>query len=78
MKVWPWPFYEYPFDVIPNWLNVCVCISDFLHCSVAALMSVKSWIRDERRVMQGWDINSVDPCTWNMVACSVEGFVISL
>lgn len=41
-------------------------------------MSVKSRIRDERRVMEGWDINSVDPCTWNMVACSTEGFVISL
>uniref|UniRef100_A0A9I9CR74 non-specific serine/threonine protein kinase n=1 Tax=Cucumis melo TaxID=3656 RepID=A0A9I9CR74_CUCME len=45
---------------------------------VAALMSMKSRIKDERRVMQGWDINSVDPCTWNMVACSAEGFVISL
>lgn len=45
---------------------------------VAALISVKSRIRDERGVMQGWDINSVDPCTWNMVACSAESFVISL
>ncbi|KAI6705415.1 hypothetical protein NL676_008377 [Syzygium grande] len=33
---------------------------------------------DELHVLEGWDINSVDPCTWNMVACSVEGFVISL
>lgn len=49
-----------------------------LYCSVAALMSMKSRIRDERKVMEGWDINSVDPCTWNMVACSTEGFVISL
>ncbi|XP_023003745.1 probable LRR receptor-like serine/threonine-protein kinase At5g45780 isoform X3 [Cucurbita maxima] len=45
---------------------------------VAALMSMKSRIRDERRVMEGWDINSVDPCTWFMVACSTEGFVVSL
>lgn len=46
---------------------------------VAALMSVKSKMRDDNNhVLNGWDINSVDPCTWYMVACSVEGFVISL
>ncbi|XP_059669629.1 probable LRR receptor-like serine/threonine-protein kinase At5g45780 isoform X1 [Cornus florida] len=45
---------------------------------VAALMSVKSKMRDEYHVLDGWDINSVDPCTWNMVGCSPEGFVISL
>ncbi|GMN43521.1 hypothetical protein TIFTF001_012725 [Ficus carica] len=45
---------------------------------VAALMSVKSKMKDELQVMSGWDINSVDPCTWNMVACSAEGNVISL
>nr|XP_028966141.1 probable LRR receptor-like serine/threonine-protein kinase At5g45780 isoform X3 [Malus domestica] len=45
---------------------------------VAALMSVKREMKDEMSVMDGWDINSVDPCTWNMVGCSTEGFVISL
>ncbi|OMO76142.1 hypothetical protein CCACVL1_15844 [Corchorus capsularis] len=45
---------------------------------VAALMAVKRDMRDDRHAMDGWDINSVDPCTWNMVACSAEGFVISL
>ncbi|XP_051133638.1 probable LRR receptor-like serine/threonine-protein kinase At5g45780 [Andrographis paniculata] len=45
---------------------------------VAALMSVKREMRDEKHVLEGWDINSVDPCTWNMVGCSAEGFVISL
>ncbi|GLU22836.1 hypothetical protein SLE2022_388810 [Rubroshorea leprosula] len=45
---------------------------------VAALMAVKREMRDENGVMGGWDINSVDPCTWNMVACSGEGFVESL
>ncbi|KAK4421147.1 putative LRR receptor-like serine/threonine-protein kinase [Sesamum alatum] len=45
---------------------------------VAALMSVKREMRDENHVLDGWDINSVDPCTWNMVGCSPEGFVISL
>ncbi|KAM7500564.1 hypothetical protein LguiA_024978 [Lonicera macranthoides] len=45
---------------------------------VAALMSVKNKMKDAYHVLDGWDINSVDPCTWNMVACSSEGFVISL
>ncbi|XP_026406828.1 probable LRR receptor-like serine/threonine-protein kinase At5g45780 [Papaver somniferum] len=48
---------------------------------VAALMSMKSKLRDSEdglHVLDGWDINSVDPCTWNMVGCSSEGFVISL
>ncbi|KAG4960347.1 hypothetical protein JHK87_036980 [Glycine soja] len=45
---------------------------------VAALMSMKSKMNDELHVMDGWDINSVDPCTWNMVGCSAEGYVISL
>lgn len=45
---------------------------------VAALMSVKNKMKDEKEVLSGWDINSVDPCTWNMVGCSAEGFVVSL
>ncbi|KAL0760940.1 hypothetical protein Bca101_077090 [Brassica carinata] len=45
---------------------------------VAALMSVKNKMKDETEVLSGWDINSVDPCTWNMVGCSAEGFVVSL
>uniref|UniRef100_A0A9I9EGB4 Uncharacterized protein n=1 Tax=Cucumis melo TaxID=3656 RepID=A0A9I9EGB4_CUCME len=28
---------------------------------------MKSRIKDERRVIQEWDINLVDSCTWNMV-----------
>lgn len=35
-------------------------------------------MKDETEVLSGWDINSVDPCTWNMVGCSSEGFVESL
>ncbi|KAB5560710.1 hypothetical protein DKX38_005667 [Salix brachista] len=45
---------------------------------VAALMAVKKEMRDETGAMNGWDLNSVDPCTWKMVGCSPEGFVISL
>ncbi|KAJ6367876.1 hypothetical protein OIU78_000445 [Salix suchowensis] len=41
-------------------------------------MAVKKEMRDETSAMDGWDLNSVDPCTWKMVGCSLEGFVISL
>ncbi|OWM72968.1 hypothetical protein CDL15_Pgr001082 [Punica granatum] len=41
-------------------------------------MLVKSKMVDKFLVLSGWDINSVDPCTWNMVGCSAEGFVVSL
>jgi hypothetical protein len=62
-----------------------VCVSFLSFCllgwfvdSVAALMAVKKEMRDESGVMNGWDLNPVDPCTWNMVGCSPEGFVFSL
>ena len=29
-------------------------------------MAVKKEIRDKLKMMEGWDINSVDPYTWNM------------
>lgn len=59
------------------WWNMLLVF--FVLCgSVAALMSVKKEMKDELLVMGGWDINSVDPCTWNMVGCSAEGYVISL
>ncbi|KAJ6333386.1 hypothetical protein OIU77_009288 [Salix suchowensis] len=41
-------------------------------------MAVKREMRDESGAMNGWDLNSVDPCTWTMIGCSLEGFVISL
>ena len=50
----------------------------FMGEAVPALMEVKIKLKDESNVMNGWDINSVDPCTWNMVACSPEGYVVSL
>nr|POE78395.1 putative lrr receptor-like serine/threonine-protein kinase [Quercus suber] len=43
---------------------------------VTALMAVKIKLKDELNVMNGWDINSVDPCTWNMVACSTEDMAL--
>ncbi|XP_057797617.1 probable LRR receptor-like serine/threonine-protein kinase At5g45780 [Salvia miltiorrhiza] len=65
------------------WANSVVCSSSLLspkgvNFEVAALMGMKREMRDENHVLDGWDINSVDPCTWYMVGCSAESFVISL
>ncbi|KAL3820263.1 hypothetical protein ACJIZ3_006168 [Penstemon smallii] len=60
------------------WASFSLLSPKGVNFEVAALMSIKREMRDENHVLDGWDINSVDPCTWNMVACSVEGFVISL
>lgn len=60
-------------------ISISIFTDSIGYCApVAALMAVKSWLRDEKGVMDGWDINSVDPCTWLMVCCSSDGFVISL
>lgn len=56
----------------------CNLVHSFWCGSVAALMSMKSKMNDGSHVMNGWDINSVDPCTWYMVGCSPEGYVVSL
>lgn len=45
---------------------------------VVALMGVRYKLKDELQVLDGWDINSADPCTWSLVGCSPEGFVVSL
>ncbi|KAF3778281.1 putative LRR receptor-like serine/threonine-protein kinase [Nymphaea thermarum] len=45
---------------------------------VAALMAMKKDLVDKLRVLDGWDINSVDPCTWSLVGCDSTGYVIAL
>ncbi|PIA29298.1 hypothetical protein AQUCO_06100070v1 [Aquilegia coerulea] len=42
---------------------------------VVALMAIKNDLDDPNNVLQSWDINSVDPCSWRMVTCSSEGYV---
>lgn len=60
------------------WASDSILSPKGVNFEVAALMSVKSRLRDEHNVLNGWDINSVDPCTWNLVGCSPEGLVVSL
>ncbi|KGN52017.1 protein NSP-INTERACTING KINASE 1 isoform X2 [Cucumis sativus] len=44
---------------------------------VQALMAIKAALKDPHSVLN-WDENAVDPCSWSMITCSSEKFVISL
>lgn len=45
---------------------------------VVALVAIKSALHDPYNVLENWDINSVDPCSWRMVTCTADGYVYVL
>lgn len=45
---------------------------------VQALMGIKASLLDPHGVLDNWDADSVDPCSWTMVTCSAESLVIGL
>ncbi|KAL2559772.1 Protein NSP-INTERACTING KINASE 3 [Forsythia ovata] len=45
---------------------------------VVALMSIKTDLNDPYNVLENWDANSVDPCSWRMITCSQDGYVSAL
>lgn len=46
-----------------------------INYEVVALMAIKTELNDPYNVLENWDINSVDPCSWRMVTCSADGYV---
>ncbi|AQK90473.1 Protein NSP-INTERACTING KINASE 3 [Zea mays] len=49
-----------------------------INYEVVALMAIKTELEDPYNVLDNWDINSVDPCSWRMVTCSSDGYVSAL
>ncbi|XP_022755355.1 probable LRR receptor-like serine/threonine-protein kinase At2g23950 [Durio zibethinus] len=45
---------------------------------VEALISIRKELNDPHGVLNNWDEDSVDPCSWAMVTCSSENLVIGL
>ncbi|KAK9034938.1 hypothetical protein V6N11_076990 [Hibiscus sabdariffa] len=45
---------------------------------VQALMAIKAALNDPHGVLDNWDADAVDPCSWAMVTCSPESLVIGL
>ncbi|KAL0293050.1 UNVERIFIED_CONTAM: protein NSP-INTERACTING kinase [Sesamum angustifolium] len=44
---------------------------------VVALIAIKNDLHDPYNVLENWDANSVDPCSWRMVTCQ-DGYVSAL
>lgn len=49
-----------------------------INYEVVALVAIKQELDDPYNVMENWDINSVDPCSWRMVTCSLDGSVTAI
>jgi hypothetical protein len=41
-------------------------------------MTIKNTLKDPHGVLKNWDQDSVDPCSWTTVSCSLENFVTGL
>ncbi|XP_077238212.1 putative LRR receptor-like serine/threonine-protein kinase At4g30520 [Tasmannia lanceolata] len=49
-----------------------------LNQEVMALISIKGALNDPHGVLNNWDEDSVDPCSWAMITCSSNNLVIAL
>lgn len=58
--------------------SVALLTPDGVNYEVQALMDIKDSLRDPHGVLDNWDRNAVDPCSWAMVSCSSEARVVSL
>nr|DAD45508.1 TPA_asm: hypothetical protein HUJ06_003738 [Nelumbo nucifera] len=50
----------------------------FFLLSVEALISIRRALNDPHGVLNNWDEDSVDPCSWAMITCSPENLVVGL
>lgn len=55
-----------------------MCVSCVFLCSVQALISIKMALRDPHGVLDTWDGDAVDPCSWTMVTCSPQNLVVGM
>jgi len=46
--------------------------------AVLALISIKNGVNDPHNIMENWDINYVDPCSWSTITFSANNLVIAL
>ncbi|CAH9087881.1 unnamed protein product [Cuscuta epithymum] len=64
------------------WALVEICSATLspsgVNYEVVALFAIKTALHDPHNVLDNWDINSVDPCSWRMVTCTSDGYVSAL
>ncbi|CAL9748348.1 unnamed protein product [Musa acuminata subsp. burmannicoides] len=62
-----------------SWVSAAGVLSPKgVNYEVQALMGIKASLKDPHSVLENWDQDSVDPCSWTMVTCSPENLVIGL
>ncbi|CAN0923966.1 Protein NSP-INTERACTING KINASE 3 [Linum grandiflorum] len=49
-----------------------------INFEVVALVGIRNALHDPYNVLDNWDANSVDPCSWRMVTCTPDGYVSAL
>ncbi|XP_059454557.1 probable LRR receptor-like serine/threonine-protein kinase At4g30520 [Corylus avellana] len=57
--------------------TLCVSYEPRNH-EVEALITIRTSLNDPHGVLNNWDEDSVDPCSWAMITCSPENLVIGL
>nr|GMD66334.1 protein NSP-INTERACTING KINASE 1-like [Ipomoea batatas] len=45
--------------------------------TLQALMGIKASLKDPHGVLDNWDEDAVDPCSWTMFICSAESLVMN-
>ncbi|XP_072053156.1 LRR receptor kinase SERL2-like isoform X5 [Arachis hypogaea] len=52
-----------------------VLSSSGINYEVLTLMAIKNELNDPHNVLENWDSNSIDPCSWRMITCNLDGSV---
>ncbi|KAG1364333.1 protein NSP-INTERACTING KINASE 1 [Cocos nucifera] len=62
-----------------SWASATAILSPKgVNFEVQALMGIKAFLKDPHNVLENWDKDSVDPCSWTMVTCSPQNLVTGL
>ncbi|XP_030458900.1 probable LRR receptor-like serine/threonine-protein kinase At2g23950 [Syzygium oleosum] len=77
-KLFPGVVFSVVFMVLSSSLPpLCLCYEPRNH-EVEALIGVRRELDDPHGVLNNWDEDSVDPCSWAMITCSSDNLVIGL
>ncbi|OAY31465.1 probable LRR receptor-like serine/threonine-protein kinase At4g30520 [Manihot esculenta] len=60
-----------------SFVRLCLSYEPRNH-EVEALISIREALDDPHGVLNNWDEDSVDPCSWAMITCSPDNLVIGL
>ncbi|KAL5725079.1 hypothetical protein ACHQM5_008263 [Ranunculus cassubicifolius] len=73
------PFWRATLLVLLVWIGLGTTYATLspsgINYEVVALMAIKNNLNDPNNVLESWDKNSVDPCSWRMITCSTQGSV---